>query len=139
MNEPPTREQARELELEQRIARALRTQPLRRAPVTLEQRVLAALRAPPALPWWRKSLLLWPWPARIAFGVTAAGAALLSTEAIGWCSARVDSSPLLNFLSSVGHSVPTLWLYAAGFLVAMLYAAGLGLGALAWRTLFTSR
>lgn len=136
MNEHPEME---DVELERRISRVLRAQPLRRAPITLQQRVLNSLRAVPPLPWWRRSLLQWPRPAQVVFALTAAGAAFLSTQVMSWFSMRLDANPISAFLQMVGHNVPTPWLYAAGFVIATLYAAGLGLGALAWRTLFTSR
>ncbi|HTP38938.1 MAG TPA: hypothetical protein VMI92_05140 [Steroidobacteraceae bacterium] len=136
MNESPDREDA---ELERRVHRVLRAQPLRRAPVTLQQRVLDALRTQPALPWWRRSLLHWPRPAQALFALTAAGAAYLSTQVMGWCSMRLDANPVTSLVQMLGHNIPTAWLYAAGFAIATLYAAGLGLGAIAWRTLFTNR
>ena len=49
--------------------RTLRDLPLRRAPSTLEARVLSELRRRASLPWWRRSFSHWPALARACFGL----------------------------------------------------------------------
>src|SRR4051794_7570835 len=56
--------------LEQLVCDVARTQPLRRAPASLEGRVLAQLA--PA-PWWRRGFTNWPLAARAAFLVASIG------------------------------------------------------------------
>jgi len=57
--------------LEAWIDRELRKLPLVEAPPTLAPRVLAAVRARQALPWWRQPLWFWPAPARAGFLILA--------------------------------------------------------------------
>src|SRR5476649_1202935 len=79
--------------LEQLIHRTLREQPARRAPRSLEQRVLAELERRAALPWWRRSFAHWPLPARAGFLVICA--ALIGLAFVGGAAA-MDSLRSLN-------------------------------------------
>src|SRR3954470_16437940 len=63
--------------LETFVTRALRDQPARRAPQTLEARVMAELARRASLPWWRQSYQHWPAAIRGSFFVLSALAAAL--------------------------------------------------------------
>ncbi|MBI5382233.1 MAG: hypothetical protein HZA31_10070 [Opitutae bacterium] len=141
--------------LEQFIHQALRSVPPRPAPRSLETRVLAAIAARQALPWWRQSFARWPLPARAAFLALA----LALVAAIAWLSLagselalpairemlaplahlRVALEAVADIFALLFRSIPTLWLYSAAATVAALYAALFGLGATAYRTLFVNR
>ena len=150
MNLPP--ENPRD-PLETAIHRTLRAQPLRRAPRTLESRVLAELARRAALPWWHKSFAFWPAPVRAAFFVLSAVAAaafvagvyIVSANAsqqlasevagrLGWLSFvhQLGSTAADTFMA-VGRSIPTLWLFGGAVLFAGAYATLIGAGAVAYR------
>ncbi|MFT3906122.1 MAG: hypothetical protein QM718_07465 [Steroidobacteraceae bacterium] len=132
---------------EEQINRLLRQQPLRCAPASLETRVLAAIaaqEAAPALPAATsaappRGFLQWSLPARAAFLATALGAAVLTLKGLGWAATDVKSSLLGTVIGAVFDQIPTLWLYSALGAVGMLYLMFFGLGAVAYRTLFTDR
>lgn len=54
-----------EEKLERLVSQVLRDQPLRRAPASLEARVLRELSARARLPWWRRGIASWPVTVRI--------------------------------------------------------------------------
>lgn len=62
-------------ERESRFHKELKALPLRRAPKTLRGRVMAAVAAEAAKPWWQKTWWTWPAPARLAFALAIAAAA----------------------------------------------------------------
>jgi hypothetical protein len=62
-------------DLENRIARLLGELPDRRAPRSLEQRVLSEVARREAQPWWRKSWSHWPLLVRAGFVLASGGAA----------------------------------------------------------------
>ena len=144
-----------ELKLEQFIHQTLRALPDRQAPRTLESRILAGIAARQALPWWRQSFAHWPLPARVAFlalaGGLAAGLVLLgaSSSADVLPALREFLAPLARvrtiatFVADLGatvfRSIPMVWLYGVAAFIAMLYAALVGLGATAYRTLIVNR
>lgn len=146
-------------DLESRVERLLRAAPTRRAPRSLEQRVLREIARREALPWWRRSFSRWPrfaqaclavisilaivavlgadlsWPdgAFTGGGMPAAAGSLL----IAWLEpARTLLETARNLDASVMRLVPTGWLYGAMAAAALLYAALFGLGAAAYRTLY---
>ena len=144
-------------DLEKSIHRVLREQPLRRAPRSLESRVLAAITAQQKLPWWRQSFVHWPLAARGVFLVVTA---LLAAAIIALCfrtSGEVQAASLLtgplalwakvsaifggvgNLCAVVWRSIPPLWLYGGLAFIAAMYAALFGLGAAAYRSLFIQR
>lgn len=143
--------------LEQMVHQALRALPERRAPLELEQRVLAAIAARRALPWWRQSFAHWPLAARGAFlvlsavlaavvaagffhtGATAAGADALARPAAWLGLARTVAAGIGAAGSALWHSVASPWLYGALALVAVMYAALIGLGATACRLFLHQR
>ena len=136
----------------------LRQQPLRRAPATLEARVLAqiALQGAP-LPWWRKGFAHWPVAARAVFLAASYGFIRLSIEGVMSLLAFVRSGEVARTamslvnegagaLSATGsvvglivHAIPVLWLYGAAVFGFALYAVLFGLGTVAYRTLYVQR
>jgi hypothetical protein len=144
-----------ELKLEQLIHQTLRALPDRKAPRTLESRVLAGIAARQALPWWRQSFAHWPVLVRVAFlalaGGLAAGLVLLGATSSAdvlpavreflapLAQVRVVSTFVADLSETIFRSIPTLWLYGVVALIATLYAALVGLGATAYRTLIVNR
>ena len=137
-----------ERELEQRVTRALHASPPRRAPASLERRVLQEIGRRASLPWWRSKYSRWPRAAQAGFGlacaaallVVAAGGAALSG---GMPAAAPWSLTLLTLFDVTGElqaalmrAVPPGWLHGAIAVGALLYAALFGLGATAFRTLY---
>jgi len=144
-------------ELEKLIHQTLRSLPEHRAPRTLENRVLAAIAAQQALPWWRQSFTSWPVAAR---GVFLTVTAILAAALLAWffrTSGEVQSASLLagplamlakvqavvagisSFGAIVWRSIPSLWLYGGLAFVVTMYAAFFGLGAAAYRSFFAQR
>lgn len=137
---------------ETRFHRALRSLPDRRAPASLEERVMAELARRAAQPWWRRSYLSWPMPLRAAFLLgSAAAAALLVHFAVrfgAWTeigsaasAARGALERSQGFVNALSQTVaallgdiPPLWLDAIAGLAALSCAALAGLGAAAYRS-----
>ena len=65
--------------LERLLDAALRELPLRRAPLSLESRVLGEIERREARPWWRLSFAHWPELARAGFVLACGGLIWLST------------------------------------------------------------
>lgn len=153
MNPTPNNQE----KLEHLIQRTLRELPARRAPQTLEHRVLAELGRRAALPWWRKSYAHWPSPVRAAFFIISATIAALfvagifvltrgaaGTEAIGdvttqLASVRALFGTIVDKTLMIFHAIPALWLYGAIALIASCYVALIGIGAVAYRTIRAHR
>jgi len=146
--------------LERLIHSTLRGLPPRRAPRTLEARVLAEIERRAAQPWWRKSFANWPLPARAVFVVASAGLVKVALMAVVWVMAGFDAARFrdafstqfawMESISAVGralgdfgsatlNSIPALWLYGGAAIVLALYMALFGLGAAAYRTLYAAR
>ncbi|HEX3913184.1 MAG TPA: hypothetical protein VHW71_06735 [Steroidobacteraceae bacterium] len=143
-----------EQKLEQLLKQALAGLPSRRAPGTLESRVVGELERRAAQPWWRASFANWPAGARAAFVLICAalvagsffgGVSYLGGRPFGEISALVLSwmHPFLAVASSAGgftalllRAIPPLWLYGGLGLGIFLYVALFGLGAAAYRTLY---
>jgi hypothetical protein len=144
-----------EKKLEHWATDALGGLPPRRAPATLESRVLGELQRRAALPWWRVSFAHWPAAPRVAFVLVCA--ALVGATILGGVSAFVGTGsfneigrlvfswaqPLLAVMSSAGglaalllRIIPPIWLYGGMALGVVLYVALFGLGAAAYRTLY---
>jgi hypothetical protein len=146
-------------DLEQWLKRQVQSLPLQAAPLTLSTRVLSELQRRAALPWWRKSFLYWPFAARLAFVALCIGVANVSVALLRWLSTErsvelsvVLSRPLTwtERLFEITHSIqavielvlrqlPPAWLYGGLLTVACLYAALVGIGAAAYRTLYVGR
>lgn len=155
MKQPPRNEQ----QLEQFIGSVVRSQPLRRAPPTLEARVLRVLAAEAARPWWRQGFTRWPWMARLVFvplGLGGVQLSLLATARLAslW-QALQHTAPassawsglqrlgdLAQALQTLGgmltRGIPAAWIYGGAGLTLLLYAALFGLGAVAFRTLIAT-
>jgi hypothetical protein len=144
-----------EQKLEQTLKQALGGLPLRRAPDTLQARVVGELQRRAVLPWWRVSFANWPVGARVAFVLICA--ALIAATILGGASAYLGGRPwneafalvlswvhpFLAVVSSAGglaamllRVIPPLWLYGGLGLGIFLYVMLFGLGAAAYRTLY---
>jgi hypothetical protein len=141
-----------EQKLERALTVALKGLPLRRAPSTLELRVVDELERRAALPWWRVSFMHWPAAPRVAFVIVCI--ALVAATFLGGVFAFMGDrsfdevtalvlswvQPFLAVMSSAGgvasllvRVIPPLWLYGGMALGIMLYVALFGLGAAAYR------
>lgn len=146
-----------EKELEEFIHSALRSLPDRKAPGTLEARVLAAVERQATIPWWHKGWAYWPSPVRAGFlaVATAVSCSLLfaayamfagletgavAAELSDRFSGVLQLFAVLQWIFDLGHRVvagiPPLWLYGGVAVVGVLYATVFGLGAVAYRTLY---
>ena len=142
--------------LEQWARETLRELPPRRAPRSLEQRVLAELERRLALPWWRKSFGHWPMVARAAFVLSCAGLVRLALMGGAWMMSGFDPQQFKTafaqpyawmesgiaivtaasgFFDIMGRNIPALWLYGGLAFFALMYATLFGLGAAAYRAL----
>lgn len=135
--------------LERSIDRLLREQPLRRAPASLAERVLAEIARREARPWWQKGFQAWPAAARVLFCVACLGIVAFAVELPAWLVNALDSSlpqslsrgialwkTMVAIGGSISHIAPASWVYGAMALIALLYTAFFGAGIAAYRTLF---
>jgi hypothetical protein len=141
--------------LERLLSSTVRTLPARRAPHTLESRVLEELARRAAQPWWRRSFGHWPTVARASFvaacgalvGITLLGgswmpATIRSLEESGALSsawlreAAAITGTLGNLCASLVQAIPPLWLSLGLAAAALLYAFLFGLGVAAYRLLY---
>jgi hypothetical protein len=140
----------RQEELERQLTRTLRDQPLRRAPDSLERRVLAQLEAgAAAVTPWRRGFAHWPVAARVAFLAASVGFVKVALSIAVWLSTPLDAhgssfnlpsqiawvQTLFTAIGSVARTVPSLWVHAGIALFAIMYLALFGVGASAYRTL----
>lgn len=142
-------------DLEKLIHRTLRALPDRPAPRTLELRVLSAIAAQRALPWYRQSFIHWPVAAKAAFLSTSSIAAILLTtactaglEPLKIAASRLHSaiSPFLTVLRALAESadtlvnaIPPLWLYGSLALIALSYLSLFGVSVTAYQVLRAKR
>lgn len=152
MNEHSSHDAPGERDLEEVVGRALRELPPRRAPLTLESRVLAALEPHAARSWRRRGFGRWPWGLRMAFGLTCAALAALTIPSSArllaelgafhalmppWLDgAHAVTDTLRAVTGSFTRSVPANWLYVGLGASAALYAALFGLAIAAYRLLY---
>jgi hypothetical protein len=122
--------------------------------------VLAAIEARAALPWWKQSFAEWPVVARCVFLLFTGGLVKLALMAAVWAMAGFESSQYASaftseftwlersrsvaagigdFCALIFHSIPALWLYGGLAVIAAIYATLFGLGATAYRTLYSTR
>jgi hypothetical protein len=146
-------------QLEQFIGSVLRQQPLRRAPATLEARVLSALESQAVQPAWQLGFSRWPWAARIlclpvgaalvwlsflttarlvSLGQALSRSAPASAAESGWRWFESLGLALQALGNLVSHAIPQWLLYGGAGVALLMYAAFFGLGAAAFRTLLTS-
>jgi hypothetical protein len=143
---------ANEIDLEKLIARRLRALPELEAPPTLAPRILAAIRARAALPWWRQSLWYWPAMAKAAFVALAIGLVgglyhggwLLSGSVSQWPQPTFESlgriGELAEYLRPLSDALVNLcprfgqphWTYVVALAGAM-YLMCVGLGTVCYR------
>lgn len=135
----------------------LREQPARRAPPSLEARVLAEITRREALPWWRTSFLHWPLPMRVLFLLVSLGFVKLTLSVFSWliadapvsqaisnavASTRSTTSALATladlFMAAI-HAIPPLWLHAGLALVALSYLTLFALSAFGYRMLYLNK
>jgi hypothetical protein len=144
-------------DLEKHIHQTLRALPERRAPRSLEARVMAAIAAQEALPWWRQSFVHWPLAARGAFFIVTAvlaaaviiicfrtsgevqAASLVAGPLALWSKVTAIFGGVGNLFGVVFRSIPPLWLYGGLAFIGTMYVALFGLGAAAYRSLFVQR
>src|SRR4051812_9217906 len=144
--------------LESFVDHLARNQPLRRAPASLEQRVLAQIaQQQVVVSWWRSGFAHWPLAARAAFliasygfirlaitGVMSVVAYLGSREVaettLSWLHSGAEAvSATATAVSILVNSIPPLWLYGAAAAGFVLYGVLIGLGTVAYRTLYVER
>ncbi|GAB5562774.1 MAG: hypothetical protein SynsKO_44210 [Synoicihabitans sp.] len=147
-------------ELEQKIHAVLREQPTRRAPSSLESRVLGEIARRQSLPWWQRSYVYWPNAVKLAFLVIATGIAgavlIFSMQLMGvvsadsvnnliapvqgaWNTLRVAGRTLVGLVAPNLPEITSTYLYAGLAIVGGAYAVMLGLGATAYRVLWQNR
>lgn len=146
--------------LERVIHRTLRELPPRRAPRSLEDRVFAEIARRAALPWWHKSFVHWPLPARAALLVLLLGVVKVVLMGGVWVAAGFDTAQfraafaqpfawmesglavvhaVSGFFEIMLRNIPPLWLYGGLAFVAAMYVALFGLGAAAYKALYVQR
>lgn len=145
-----------EQKLEALIHRTLLDLPRRRAPGTLESRVMAELERRAALPWWHKSYAHWPVAVRMAFltgsatiaaafvaalytmlhGVSPAQLAAGAADRFAWVAvARGLAGAGVSTVGAMWRAIPPLWLYGGLAFIAACYVTLIGVGTAAYRTL----
>ena len=133
--------------LQQLLDRTLRELPLRRAPPTLEARVIGELERRAALPWWRRSFAHWPLLARAGFLVLCGvlirlaflggTAAVAGVDSLVWArQAGMLVMSLGNLAAVIARLSPPHWLYEGAAVCGVLYAVLFGLGAVVYRLLY---
>lgn len=146
-----------EQELEHLIHSTLRSLPHRRAPGTLEARVLAGVERRATIAWYHKSWSYWPAGVRAAFlalGTAVASAAVIgfylfsqgaAADAVvqevatgfGWINRMVGAGTwTVNLAQHLVADIPPLWFYGGLAFIAAMYATFVGLGATAYRYLY---
>jgi hypothetical protein len=143
--------------LEHLVGQVLREQPPRRAPASLEARVLREIAARARLPWWRRGIA--SWPAAVRVPVIAGCAICVPLVWIGsvWLAARLvylvtqpgiagplatlrDSGRALAsvaaFAAQIVENIPREWLVGGLIATATLYAALFALVALGYSLLY---
>ena len=140
--------------MEQWLDRELRRLPDRPAPATLMPRVMQAIAARKALPWWRKSYAHWPFVARITFLIGSSGLGMLLFYAVWGLLSGVSLAGLqaefptlgvgwdsvFSLLETLGSAARLLivttgsWLmWAAAAVAGVSYLTTIGLGTVCWR------
>jgi hypothetical protein len=130
--------------LEWLVAQVLRDQPLRRAPASLEARVLGELATRSRLPWWRRGIASWPAAVRIPIVAGCAVCVPLAWILSVWLARHLVAvtthpgvaEPISNVLDAgraiaalgaiIAHilqSIPREWLLGGVLATAAVYAA----------------
>jgi hypothetical protein len=136
------------------VNRVLREVPARRAPASLQLRVLEELSRRAALPWWSRGFANWPLAARGAF-MALCGVIVALTFLGSWAGAGARALQEFQLLAAswthpaiaavvsaagwaelLGHVIPQGWLYGGVAAGTVLYTVLFGLGAAAYHTLY---
>ena len=146
--------------LERWIHRTVRDLPPRRAPRSLEERVLREIARRAALPWWRQSFVHWPLAARAVFLVCSLVLVKIVLWASVWVMAGFDGTQfqaavaqpftwmenglaivnaVSGFFEIMLRNIPPLWFYGGLAFLAAMYAALFGLGAAAYKAVQAQR
>jgi hypothetical protein len=146
--------------LEQHISSLLTRLPLRRAPGSLQARVLSAIAQREATPWWQHSFRQWPLVARGAFLAISLALAWLAFAGLMWLTGILRRMPWPDALTqaaswahvaarlaavagdtaaTVLRGIPAGWLEGAATFGAVLYLALFALGAATYRALYSNR
>jgi hypothetical protein len=142
--------------LEQLVDGLARSQPARRAPISLQARVLAQIASRQVeLPWWRKGFAHWPQVARGLFLIASYGFIRLALAGVMSVVDFVRSSNVagvetlhrtgeavsatVSLGSLVLHAIPPMWLYSGAAFGFALYTVLFGLSTFAYRTLYVQR
>ena len=153
MSTPVNPNEHHERHLEQLIDKALRDQPLRRAPDSFEAKVMAEIARRAAAPWWQGSFAGWPVAARLLFFVASLGLAKLCLHATTLVVAPLDPGTrgaalfadvawIPSLFAAIGaalRGLPSLWVYGGLTVIALLYLTLFGVSAAAYRTLYATR
>jgi hypothetical protein len=145
-------------QLERVIHSVLRDQPLRRAPASLEARVLARIQQQHAMAGRSMGFSRWPLAARIALLVALAVVAKFTLDAVVWVFSTptpvthtVENSvtwakstaSLFSSLLTLAHSlfnvIPSTWIALGLAVAAGMYITLFVLGATAYRTLYLNK
>lgn len=144
--------------LERLIDGVLRDQPLRRAPASLEARVLARIQLQESASWHTSGFVRWPLAARFALLVALLAIAKLTVDVVVWLfssdtpvTQTVESSvvwakstaSVFSSMVSLGHAlidaIPSYWITLALVFSAGMYITLFVLGATAYRTLYLNK
>jgi hypothetical protein len=142
--------------LERLIDGLARSQPVRRAPISLQARVLQQIASQQLeLPWWRKGFAHWPQVVRVLFLIASYGFIRLALAGVMSVVDFVRStdvggvetlhrtgeavSATVSLGSLVLHAIPPMWLYSGAAFGFALYAVLFGLSTFAYRTLYVQR
>jgi len=129
------------------VDRWLREQPLRRAPDSLQTRVMAAIEHRERRSW-QQGFHRWPLVARVAFIALSAGVAKLAVDgsmlllsSMGTFSVpRLPlATALLEAVLAVSRHLPQLWLYGGLALSILVYGGLFGISTAVYRTLYIPR
>jgi hypothetical protein len=145
---------------EQFIHEALKGLPVRRAPASLETRVLGELSRRAAHPWWRKSFAHWPAAVRATFLVLSAVAAAVLVSGFAYLAGSSGISSAAdgfvhgfgrlslgieivqagaNRLSQAVGSLPSFWFYGTLAVLVASYTLLMSAGVVAYRSLVQGR
>lgn len=142
--------------LERLVSQVLRDQPPRRAPASLEARVLGELSARARLPWWRRGVATWPAAVRVPVITACAICVPLVWVLSLWLAARlvaVTRSSVAGPLATLRHtghtlaslgtalahlmqSIPHVWLVGGIIAAASVYAVLFALVAFGYSLLY---
>ncbi len=147
-------------ELECQVDRALKRLPEVTAPRTLMPRVLAAVRARAALPWYRQSWQAWPMPLQVAtifVLVVSFGGFFFATwelsRAAGFAAVRQEIGGMFSGVAAIGNvlgvlisalrlvveKLGTAFIFGCLAAAALAYSIFIGLGTVYLRLAFSQR